>query len=258
MSNPNKAKPKAGDKKGAAAEKSDAGQFMSFDELLRDTVGVDPGGGQPKSLDVLQSPFKAREEILAARSRSTVIIEQAEQEAERLKQQGYQDGLEAGRKEVREQTAKLIRQYEATLSEIQAQRVELQKRYEEESMALIKVMVEWLANHEVNTNSGAILNCLRKAMEFVVEKSEVKVRLNPEDFQRVKAAGLQDPALLEGKSQVRLIEDPAISVGGCFLESGFGEIDATMEGCRARLFTVIDEAFRSGVDGNLPNNGAQA
>ena len=126
---------------------------------------------------------------------------------------------------------------------MQAQRVELYKQYEGDILALVKVMVERLANLEAVANPQSIRNCLQKAMEFVVDQGDIKVQLNPEDFQRIRAVGLEDPAFLKGKSKVHLIEDSTISIGGCFLDSGFGEVDATIENCRDRLFSVIDKAF---------------
>ena len=139
----------------------------------------------------------------------------------------------------------MMRQYEELLGRIQAQRADLHRQYEEDVITLVKAMIEQLVNHEVTVNPRVIQACLRQAMGFVVEQSEVRVRLHPEDFQRIKAAGLDDPALLEGRSQVHLVEDPTVSMGGCFLESSFGEIDATLECRREQLFAVLDEAFRA-------------
>jgi flagellar assembly protein FliH len=32
-------------------------------------------------------------------------------------------------------------------------------------------------------------------------------------------------------------------VGGCFLKTDFGEIDATLENCKARLYDAVEQAF---------------
>jgi len=212
--------------------------FTSFSDLWQDMA--DPGSGA-----IVGDPFKARAEIRMARSRGDIIIEEARAEAERLKAEGLQQGLAEGRQQAAVEAARMMRQYEELLGRIQAQRADLHRQYEEDVITLVKAMIEQLVNHEVTVNPRVIQACLRKAMGFVVEQSEVRVRLHPEDFQRIKAAGLDDPALLEGRSQVHLVEDPTVSMGGCFLESSFGEIDATLECRREQLFAVLDEAFRA-------------
>ena len=206
--------------------------FTSFSDLWKEMA--DPGTG-----GVVGDPFKARAEIRAARSRGDIIIEEAKAEGERIKA----DALAEGRELAAVETARMMRQYEELLARIQEQRANLQRQYEEDIFTLVKAMVEQLVNHEVTVNPRVIQACLRHAMGFVVEQSEVRVRLHPEDFQRTKAAGLEDPSLLEGRSQVHLVEDPTVSMGGCFLESSFGEIDATLECRRSQLLAALDEAF---------------
>lgn len=221
-----------------SAQKNQEG-FMSFDALLKDTVGP-----EAESKTVMESPFKAQEDNRMARKRSEVIIEEAKQEAVRLKEEAVQQGIEQGKQQVKDETSQLMQQYAAVLAEIQAQRPTLQQTYEQDIIGLLKVMVEQLTNYEVTVSDKIIQTCLKKAMEFVVSQSSVRVRLNTQDFQHIKTAGLEDPTLLEGKSQVQLVEDPSISMGGCYLESSFGEIDATLENRRDQLYLAIDEAFR--------------
>ncbi len=213
--------------------------FLSFEALYKESV--DP---ESDSKGIIESPFKAQKENLVARKRSEIIIDKAKQEAVRLKEEAVQQGIQQGKQQVKNDTAQLMQQYAAVLAEIQVQRSVLQQSYEKDIISLVKVMVEQLTNYEVSVSDRVIQECLKKAMEFVVSQSSVRVRFNPQDFQRIKTAGLEDPALLEGKSQVHLVEDPTISMGGCFLESNFGEIDASLENRRAQLYLVLDETFR--------------
>jgi flagellar assembly protein FliH len=80
-------------------------------------------------------------------------------------------------------------------------------------------------------------------MEFVVENSDVQVHLHTEDFNRIKEASMENPALLSGKGRVQLVDDPNISQGGCLLKTNFGEIDSTLEKCREKLYEAVDRAF---------------
>lgn len=233
MSNADKSGKQAGGKQPGFKEEG----FLSFETLLNDSV-------DPEVKGIVESPFKAQEENRIARKRSDIIIMQAKQEAVRLKQEAVQQGISEGQRQVKADTAQLMKQFADVLAAVQTQRSNLQQKYEKDITTLVKVMVEHLTNHEVTISDRVIQTCLKQAMEFIVSHSDVRVRLNPQDYQRIKTAGLEDPAFLEGKSQVHLVEDPTISMGGCFLESSFGEIDASLENRRDLLYMAFDEAFR--------------
>ncbi|MDA8166101.1 MAG: FliH/SctL family protein, partial [Desulfobacteraceae bacterium] len=86
--------------------------------------------------------------------------------------------------------------------------------------------------------------CLREALQYVAENSRIKVHLHADDFERLREASLEDPSLLEGKNRLQLVEDPAVAAGGCFLETDFGEVDATLDRCREKLYAELDRIFR--------------
>jgi len=231
--------PKPGQPAGPQSSDNNSEGFLSFDALMKESVAP-----ESETQTIVESPFKAQEDNRIARKHSDIIIDQAKQEAVRLKEEAVQQGIDKGKEQVKQDTAQLMQQYAAVLAEIQVQRAALQQSYEQDIISLVKVMVEQLTNYEVTVSDQIIQTCLKKAMEFVVSQSKVRVRLNSQDFQRIRTAGLEDPAFLEGKSQVNLIEDPSISMGGCFLESSFGEIDATLENRRDQLYLAIDQTFR--------------
>lgn len=111
-------------------------------------------------------------------------------------------------------------------------------------------MVDRLVYHEVSVNPLVIQACLKKAMEFVVENSTVQIHLHGDDFGRLKKASLENSRLIEGKNRIQLVEDPNIAVGGCFLKTDFGEIDATLENCKARLYGAVEQAFLAAMAAN--------
>jgi flagellar assembly protein FliH len=105
------------------------------------------------------------------------------------------------------------------------------------------MMVDKLVDHEVSVNPLVISACLKKALTYVVENSSVKVHLNDTDFSKIKEASLENPDILQGFSQLELIEDQSVTVGGCLLETEFGEIDATIENRKEKLFEAIGRFF---------------
>ena len=81
-------------------------------------------------------------------------------------------------------------------------------------------------------------------MEFLVDKRKVKIILNPDDMESVKRL-LPDMAKIARGGKFQLIEDHSITRGGCFLETGFGKINATIEDQLEMLENEIAQQFMS-------------
>lgn len=211
--------------------------FLSFEDFWQ----AKPGSAKAKQLAKHRSPREVALEEAAE------ILRQAGTQAEKLKDDAYAEGLAKG--EAAGKAAGLA-QYEqrrqelaALLASLDGEREALLRQHEEAMLALVTTMVDRLVHHEVSVNPLVIQACLKKAMEFVVENSTVQIHLHGDDFGRLKKASLEDSRLIEGKNRIQLVEDPNIAVGGCFLKTDFGEIDATLENCKARLYAAVEQAF---------------
>ncbi len=214
--------------------------FVSFESLMP----VDEEAGEKRGPDPAEV-FK--QEQAAIRRETEELVAKANAEKERIEQEAYEKGLArgeeegrlAGKKEFDEKVAEAMQ----LISTLTQERDKVSRQYEEDLLTLVKTMVDRLVQHEVSVNPLVIQACLRKSMEYVVEDSTVMVHLQEDDFQRIKELSLEDPTLLEGTNRVELIEDPVITQGGCKLQTDFGEIDATLENCKEKLFKTVDRAF---------------
>ncbi|MEW6594814.1 MAG: FliH/SctL family protein [Thermodesulfobacteriota bacterium] len=226
----------------AALPRSD--EFLPLTDFWKRS-GV--GAGSPQEGAATASAPEPRDERELARRQAEEIVRQAQVEAARIEQeareQGFAQGEAAGRAAGKEEYEARVRDVARFLDALQDQRREVLSRYEREIMTLVTTMVDRLVRHEVSVNPLVIQACLKEAMAFVVENSLVKVHLHSEDLHRIKEISLEDPTLFEGKNRVQLVEDPAISQGGCLLKTSFGEIDATLEGGKAKLCEAVEQAF---------------
>lgn len=220
--------------------KDKGANFVSFESM----IPADKVVCQEHTPDPAQV-FKREQE--AIRRETEELVVKANADKERIEQEAYEKGLARGEEEGRDAGKKefdeKISQALQLISSFTQERARVGKQYEEDLLTLIKTMVDRLVYHEVSVNSLVIQACLRKTMEYVVEDSTVMVHLHDDDFQRIKERSLEDPTLLEGTNRVELIEDPLISQGGCRLQTDFGEIDATLENCKEKLFEIVDRAF---------------
>ncbi|MFZ5776055.1 MAG: FliH/SctL family protein [Thermodesulfobacteriota bacterium] len=227
-------------------------EFLSFTDFWQPKADGEAAGHEE---EVIRDPREIAEEEAAE------IVRRAREEAAAIeaeaRERGFAAGEEAGKAEGQRQFQERIDLLDTVLRDLDSQRAMLQARQEEDMLALIKAMVDRLVHHEVSVNPLVIQACLKKAMEFVVENSMVHIHLHGEDFNRLKKAALDNPRLLEGKNRLQLVEDPSVSMGGCLLKTDFGEIGATLEECRDKLYAAVDRAFHEALaSSSAEENGA--
>ena len=212
--------------------------FVSYELLMSEEESAEEMVDPLAELRQEQERIKAENEELIARTQAEVA--RIEQEAY---DKGYAAGVEQGKKEGKESFDEKISQTAQLIADLQSKTSQVTLAYEEQLLPLIKAMVDKLVYHEMSVNPLVIEKCLHKAMAHVVATSRVCVHLHPDDFNHIKDLTLERPELLPASDNLELMEDPAISQGGCLLETDFGTIDATLETGRENLYKAIDQAF---------------
>lgn len=211
--------------------------FLSFEDFWQ----VKPGSAEEKKLQKHRTPREV------AMDEAVEILRTAGEQAESIREEAYAEGKAAGEAEGKAaglaQYEKQIEELDLLLAALNGEREVVLRQHEESVLVLITTMVDRLVYHEVSVNPLVIQACLKKAMEFVVENSTVQIHLHGDDFSRLKKASLENSRLIEGKNRIQLVEDPNIAEGGCFLKTDFGEIDATLETCKTRLYGAVEQAF---------------
>jgi flagellar assembly protein FliH len=139
--------------------------------------------------------------------------------------QGEKDGIEMGQRRLEA----ILQQFKNILLEIEHQREDLYHLYEKEMLQLVLSLSKKILHHELQWHEDIILDTLRAAFQYSVDFKEVIVHLNPTDYQYLLKHQEKSPFTFGDQERVRVIEDHSITRGGCFLETSFGKIDATIE-----------------------------
>lgn len=157
--------------------------------------------------------------------------------------QGEKDGLELGQRRIET----IITQFKEILLEIECQRKDLYKAFEKEMLLLVLDISKKVIRHELKLHEDIILATLQGAIQYVVDRRKLVVHLNPVDYQYLLAHPEGLPLPLDEAGAVKVIEDHSIARGGCFLETSFGEVDATVESQFNEIVRLIWEQWeRSG------------
>jgi flagellar assembly protein FliH len=151
--------------------------------------------------------------------------------------QGEVNGMELGRKRFEI----LVEQFQKLLQEMSQKRMDLYRSYEIDLIHLTFSVIKKIIQQEISMHEDIIKYTLREAFKYVVDRQKIIIRLNPTDYQYITSSSLGDPFLKESIEGIKLMEDPKIKRGGCFIETSFGDIDATIESQIEEIASFIFE-----------------
>lgn len=195
---------------------------------------------------------RIRQESEAMQAEAAAMVAAAQARAAQIEKDAYDKGAAAGKAEIMAQEKarfeKTAAEVAALLVGIEKDRQRLYEHYEADILTLIKAMVDRVLFHEVTVNPQVIEVCLKTALAYAVENSSVTIRLHGQDLERLRQVVMDKPEILAGYKKIELSEDPSISQGGCALDTGFGEIDATLDSRRDKVFAAIDAVLKKAVE----------
>ena len=166
----------------------------------------------------------------------------------RLEREAYEKGFEQGRKDGLDLEKRQIdekgKQFEALFQELSHLKNRLVTEAEGDILNLSLSIAKQIIRQESTTDSHIIINTIRSAIQFVSDNNRIEIILNPKDMQTVKKI-LPDLAELTKGGQFHLQEDRVIERGGCMIETGFGQINATLADQLWRIEKEIRQEFES-------------
>lgn len=171
---------------------------------------------------------------------SLPTAEDIERIHEEARSTGYQDGYEEGRQTAElacQETARAEAERFCNLTDnLQKALDELDQNVAEQLLALATEIAAQVIRSSISVKTDLLLPIIREAITALpVHHTHLSLRLNPQD------ADLVRPLLGEqlAQSGAQIIEDSAISPGGCQVRAGSSEVDATIETRWKRVLEAI-------------------
>ncbi len=212
-------------------------------EAMRN-VGRPPSPGVSKEVNAALEKARADAEEILSQARA-----QAEAVREEARQQGYSAGEAAARQEVEarltevweKQTYAVKGNIQAIIDSIIDARQELWEQSEQEMVSLVLEVARKVIKTEVQQNPNVIGEMIRHAMRRVVDKETVRIRVNPDDIERVRGEREELLRVLDGIRHLEIDDDRRIGPGGCVIETNGGTIDARID----TQFEQLEEAMKA-------------
>lgn len=167
-----------------------------------------------------------------ARRTADRMLQQAQERSLTVEREAYEKGFAQGEKAGMELANKkaeaLLQRYQASLAEFARLRGDILLRIEKDVVRLAVAIAKKIVHREVHADPEIILTMTRIALTRIGEKSMVTIHLNPADFKFV----LDNKSRLGTASElagITLVEDGAVSRGGCLIDTEMGSIDARVD-----------------------------
>lgn len=169
---------------------------------------------------------------------------------EQGKKTGYEEGLEQGRAQGQQEGISLVKEkansFDAILSKLYKPLEELDSVVEQQISALAITIAKQLIRRELRTDPGQVVHAVKQAVSVLpASERQVRVFLNPKDASLVRDVLSLDDAQ-EQEIRWQLIEDPALTRGGCIVEAADSRVDATVESRMAAIITQTLGGEREG------------
>ena len=210
----------------------------------------------PDSPDLDALRAEADVVLAQARAEAAEMLEDAQIQAETLREAAWQEGHHQGRIEARAALETELRaawearvgalraEIEGMVTQIGIAREALWARQEPEMVALALDIARQVVKTEVTQNPEVVRALIANAVRRITDKDNVRVRVSVSDAPRVKEMRQDLMELMDGLRHLEIVDDRRVGEGGCVIETNAGTIDAKIE-------TQLSEVARAlGVDEN--------
>ena len=162
--------------------------------------------------------------------------EVARLDREAIVSRGYEEGLAKAKLEIEALTVQLdsrIKRLDSILSYLAKPLEALDGEVEKQLSTLALIVGKQLARRELKSDPGQIIAIIRESvMRLPAAVRDIRVHMHPDD-----AAIVRKKLSTPGNERAwTIVEDPALSQGGCLVRTDNSQIDARLE---SRLNTIV-------------------
>ncbi|MDH4380179.1 MAG: FliH/SctL family protein [Vampirovibrionales bacterium] len=171
------------------------------------------------------------------RTEDQALIATAHDEAQRIKEQAYNDGLSKGLGSVAGEVARLKEQFD----QLMLSRHEALSTLTDDLAPLAVEIAERLIKAELTHKGDLVLTIVKDTLLKLDRKTKtVLIKVNPHDLAMVKRNLAEHPPH-HLQAELIVIDDTHVGIGGCVVETDSGMIDASFE----TRIEILKELFGS-------------
>lgn len=193
--------------------------------------------------DLTDMSTQADAYLAQVRAEAAKIVQQAEQEAARIRKESEVAGKKAAEaaierildQKVAQQMQTLTPALAAAVQQIEDSRQQWLSHWESSATRLACQIAERITRREIENEPAIALEWLQSALKMCAGSAEITVRLNPTDHETLGGQVQQLVDVFQATANANIVADPSISLSGCRIETEFGTVDNQLETQLERL-----------------------
>lgn len=163
-------------------------------------------------------------------------------ECEKARKQGFDQGHRAGLDKGLDEARKVLKQFEKAIQDAVNQRAALLEEAKQKVLELVVQISRKVTFEGLEIDQEATLVMIEGIINQLVDRSRLRIKVHPHHLPLMEQN--MDRFLSHSTSIKDLVfeADPRVRIGGCFIETPTGDIDARL----TSQFEVIENVLRGG------------
>jgi len=192
--------------------------------------------------------------VAKAKSLAIEIKENAYKEGHKTgSEEGFQTAYQKGENSAKEEFIPLLQTINSLIQELSEFRTMMYPKVEKEMIEMITGLTKKSLQHEINTNEASVKQMILLAINSVIDKENMTIRIHPSDKAHAEAFSPELKNLFSEIKNITFEEHPGIEKGGCVIETNFGTIDAKVD----QLESQIDKILKLAPTVPVVNSGSE-
>ncbi|HMB16214.1 MAG TPA: flagellar assembly protein FliH [Pelovirga sp.] len=187
---------------------------------------------------VVDQPLKAKAAVANA-SPTTAASALTKKDIDEAYARGQRDAMSAAAAKL-ESSAKALA---AALKQVDQLRTQMAQNSCDDMLRLVMTIAEQVIKREVSVHADIINQVIAEALKASVRADHYRIKVNADDLAAVNEHKPLFLASISGLKNLMIEADPAVTAGGCKIESDLGEVDATLETQLAAIRQALSEAM---------------
>ena len=175
------------------------------------------------------------------------IIQDANAEKERIQNEsegyakGYDEGFEKSFADGNNDLTKLNEKLKKILAETINKRNEIIDTAEAQLIEVAILIAKRVVKMLTEKDKGIVIRNIQEALRRIKGRTKITIRVNIDDLEISARHKDEFYQMLDKIEGVTVLEDPNVDVGGCMIETDFGDIDARINTQLNEIETAIKE-----------------
>jgi flagellar assembly protein FliH len=206
-------------------------------------AGSDCPNASGETAGFIDASVEVRSQLDSARNEAARIVEDAHTQADSIRREAQREGVcratrtiqQQVRLEVDRRLETAVPALEQAVRSVEREKARHLKQCESHVVRLATAIAERLVRRELGRSPEITLDLVREALDLAAGSERITLHLNPADYETLGEQAGQLTARLSETTATDIVADPAVSPGGCLIETEFGDIDQQFETQLARI-----------------------